>query len=109
MQAPINKTPQRTYCPPQPPSLFGWLARLLGLAAPVYRGSGQPTGSTLGQSLGPSPCYRPPRPKAPAPNGGDPTNQEQAPIERHGDNGDGCLTQPVLLEGPVTIVIGSHE
>jgi hypothetical protein len=106
MQAPTNKT-SRTYCPAQPPSLFGWIARILGVAAPVYRGTGQPTGSTLGQSLQ-TPGYRPPRPKAPAPNGGD-TQQEQVPIERHGDGTAGCLTQPVLLEGPVTIVIGSHE
>jgi hypothetical protein len=106
MQGSTNKPPLRPYCPAQPPSFFGWLARFLGLTAPTYRGGGQPTGSTSGHA----PHYRPPRPNAPAPcTGGESTGKQPAPIEQHGDNGGACLTEPVLLEGPVTIVIGARE
>jgi hypothetical protein len=106
MQAPTDKTPSRRYCPAQPPSVLTWLGRLFGLTTPAYRGASQPTHSTIGNV----PDYRPPRPKAPpAPcNGGNASQQEQAPIEQRGEDGV-PLTQPVLLEGPVTIVIGTRE
>lgn len=106
MQAPTNKPPLRTYCPAQPPSFFGWLARFLGLTAPLYRGASQPTGSASSHA----PSYRPPRPSAPAPcYGGDAVDQEQAPLEHHGEYGGAYTTQPVLLDGPVTIVVGPRE
>lgn len=105
MQAPTNKPPLRPYCPAQPPSFLGWLARFFGLTAPAYRGAGQPTGSASSHA----PSYRPPRPSAPTPCGGDAVDQEQAPIAHHGENGGAYLTQPVLLDGPVTIVIGPRE
>ncbi|MBE7450533.1 MAG: hypothetical protein HS111_17030 [Kofleriaceae bacterium] len=108
MQAPTNKTPLRPSCP-TPPSLFGWLANLLGLSAPAYRGAGQPTGS-IGGTFGQSPCYRPPRPRAAeTSHGGDAAGPEPSqPIGLCPETGV-PYSQPVLLEGPVTIVIGSRE
>ncbi len=108
MQAPTNKTPPRVICPTPPPTLFGWLASILGITPPAYRGAGQPTAS--GGTFGPVPGYRPPRPSAPSASAScHGETQQQQPIELRGENGDAYLTQPVLLEGPVTIVIGSRE
>ncbi|MBE7452265.1 MAG: hypothetical protein HS111_26295 [Kofleriaceae bacterium] len=104
-----NPAPVRAPCPTPPqPSLLGWLASLFGLTAPVYRGAGQPTtsGSVI---FGQAPNYRPPRPRTQpvCPMGA--SEQQQQQSNASGEDGVATLTQPVLLEGPVTIVIGAHE
>ncbi len=91
MQVPTtNPAPVRAPCPPpQPASFLGWLGGLLGLSAPAYRGVGQPR-SSGGVVFGQAPGYRLPR-------------------SRGSTNGPTVLTEPVLLDGPVTIVVGARE
>ena len=107
MQAPTKKTSPRVICPTPPPTLFGWLASVLGITPPAYRGAGQPTGPS-GGTFGPVPGYRQPRPSAPASCHGE-TAEQQPPIEQQPQDGDTYLTQPLHLEGPVTIVVGTRE
>lgn len=93
MQQTTNPAPVRAPCPaPQPPSLVGWIASIFGLNAPAYRGAGQPT-SSGGIVFGQSPNYRPPRPRG----------------QDIGQANGVALTQPVLLDGPITIVVGARE
>lgn len=103
-----NPAPVRAPCPaPQPASFLGWLASIFGLSAPAYRGAGQPT-SSGGVVFGQNPIYRPPRPRRSPSCGGVDAGGQAPPIERSPENGV-ALTQPVLLDGPVTIVVGARE
>lgn len=105
-----NPAPVRAPCPTPPqPSLLGWLASLFGLTAPIYRGAGQPTTSG-GVVFGQAPNYRPPHPRTqPVCPATASEQQQQQQQSAPGENRAATLTQPVLLEGPVTIVIGAHE
>ena len=106
-----NPAPVRAPCPPpHTASFLGWLAGLIGLVAPAYRGVGQPT-SSGGAVFGRSPSYRPPRSR-PRPSSSCPSidSTGHAPTSERGrENGAAVLTQPVLLDGPVTIVVGGRE